>query len=77
MFMALLSQGGMRLPLLGVRAGFFHANRYSTQELPVWSQPKVTSLLWEGNCSGSSPSWVRNTLRFGPSCTRRENSNIN
>jgi len=33
--MAVMSRGGMRLPMVKVRAG------YSKQELHVWSQPKV------------------------------------
>jgi hypothetical protein len=48
-FLALLMGGEMPLSLLKFSGGFCGADRYSKQQLHVWSQHKMRTLvLWEG-----------------------------
>jgi len=79
--MVLLSRGEIWLHLLRFTGGFCGADRYSKQQLHVWSQHKVRTLvLWEGK-------WYRKERKMGSensefqstvwaSGRERENSNI-
>jgi hypothetical protein len=54
----------MRLPLMRVSGGFCGADRYSKQQLQVWPQHKVRTLVY-GTASGRgrSTKWVRKPWR--------------
>ena len=58
--MPLLSRGEMLLSCLRVGVGFCGADRYSKQQLHIWSQHKVRTLvLWKGK-------WYQEPPKMGP-----------
>jgi predicted metal-dependent hydrolase len=67
--MTLLSRVEKLLSCMRVRGGFCGADRYSKQDLQVWSQHKVRTLvLWRASGTGRSPRWVRKIVSFRPWC---------
>jgi hypothetical protein len=57
----------MRLPLLRVSGGFCGSDRYSKQQLQVWSQHKVRTLVYRrASSKGRNTKWVRKIVSFRP-----------
>jgi hypothetical protein len=67
--MALLSRREIRLSFPRVSGGFCGADRNSKQQLHVWSQHKVRTLVY-GRASGTErrAKWVRKIMSFWPWC---------
>jgi hypothetical protein len=55
----------MRLSLMRVSGSFCDVDRYSKQQLQVWSQHKVRALVYgRASCTGRSTKWVRKIVSF-------------